>query len=162
MKLELSERDKKKYHKLYVSAADISYARRCASHLKKKNFFRPPWSRGTLYFQQSAFVTSLIVSYARPFTNGRSGENFPSKLISYDLIQMKLHDELLKRRHKVYAHSDPDAWRVQPWRSGDFETTIVEQPWLIVSEDEIELFLSMTLDLLRNIGKAQTEILANY
>jgi hypothetical protein len=115
-----------------------------------------------VYFQQSAFVTALIVSYARPFVIGRAKHHFPKRLIPYDADQFRLHNDFLDRRNKVYAHSDSDNWYIQPWRSGDFETTIVSQPWLIVSEAEIDQFLSMTEALLKSIGARQSEILSGY
>jgi hypothetical protein len=121
MELQLSAYDKKLYTKLYASMSDISFAHQCASHIRKKGWYRGPWSRGTIYFQQSAYLTAMIVSYARPFSPGRSGYVFPERLIPYGPEDMALHDDLLDRRNKVHAHSDLDKWDVRPWRSGDFE-----------------------------------------
>lgn len=162
MLLELSDRDRILFHKLHVSSFDISYARQCAVHVKKKDWFREPWSRGTLYFQQTAFVTALVVSYARPFAVGRAGLNFPNKLIPYDDVQMKFHLDLLSRRNRVYAHSDPETWSVRPWKSGDFETTIEGRPWLIVRRDEIDRFIPMTDALIASIADRMAEIRARY
>lgn len=162
MELKLSDRHRAEYSKLYASSSDVGFARQCASHIRKKGWFRSPWSRGTIYFQQSAYVTALIVSYARPFSIGRSGLHFPKRLIPYNEGQMELHRNFLDRRNKVYAHSDSDKWDIRPWRSADFETTIVGQPWLIVGKEEIDLFLEMTTGLLAAIANREKQILSAY
>lgn len=162
MELPLNEHDRRDHAKLYVSSHDISFARGCALHIQKKDWFRQPWSRGTLYFQQSVYVTSMIVSYARPFTPGRGGLHFPKRLIPYDSEQMKLHRDLLDRRNKIHAHSDLDKWSIRPWRMGDIETAIVSQPWLIVQKTEVAMFLTMTDALLAKISGREEEILAKY
>lgn len=162
MELPLSERDKRLYTKLYASARDIGFARACAEHIRKKAWYGRPWSRGTIYFQQSAYVTSLVVSYARPFATGRNGYAFPARLIPYTPDEMALHTDLLDRRNKVHVHSDLDKWNVRPWRSEDFETVIIGEPWLIIGQPQIELFLTMTERLQTAISRRMTEIIAAY
>lgn len=158
MELTLSDRDRRLHTKLYASASDIAFARACAEHLQKKAWFRRPWARGKVYFHQSAYVTSLIVSYARPFSTGRGGMTFPQRLIPYTADEFALHAELLDRRNKVHAHSDLDQWNVRPWRSGDFATTIVSQPWMIIEAPQVETFLAMTARLQASITRRLVEI----
>lgn len=158
MDIELSPRDRTLYAKLYASFSDVALARRCAEHIKAKGWYRRPWSRGSIYFQQSAFVTSLVVSYSRPFSPGRGGLAFPKRLIPYNPNQWALHDQLIGQRNEVYAHSDLERWTVRPWRSADFETTIVGQPILVLEPPQIEAFLEMTEPLMNAIRSRMDEI----
>ena len=162
MELSLMDRDKRLYMKLYTSRSDIDFARDCAKHILKKGWFREPWSRGTIYFQQSVYVTSLAVSYSRPFAIGRNGHAFPNRLIPYTSEEGAFHNHLLDLRNKVHAHSDLDRWEVRPWQSGSFETEMVGQPWLIIKQPKIELFLGMTDRLQTSISQRMKEIIEGY
>jgi hypothetical protein len=88
------------YKRLYISRSDLSYARRFADFLLKKGWHFNPWEkRGTLYIQQAAFTSALIVFYCRSFTRSKELPSFPSRLILYDANDMKLHNEVLELRH---------------------------------------------------------------
>src|SRR5438445_12970197 len=97
------------YARLYFSAQDFWYAKSYALHLIKKGWHSAPYERrGTIYMQQSAFTTSLIVSYARPFTRSNGWPKFPERFVQYDAQETLLHQRLLDLRHQVYAHSDSE------------------------------------------------------
>jgi hypothetical protein len=162
MELQLSDADQRLYTKIYASMSDLAFARNCAAHLLKEVSNKRPWGRGNVYFRQAVFVTSMIVSYARPFTPGRGGPAFPKKLINYNADEWALHDNLIERRHKVHAHSDPDLWRITPWRTGDVHIDLVGEPWLGIEPEELERLLGMTEKLGTAIQQRQKEILAKY
>lgn len=162
MELPLTQRDSSLYAKLYASVSDIAFARLCAEHIQRKGWNKRPWSRGSGYFQQSAFVTSLVVSYGRPFASARKEPKFPERLLTYDAHQRTLHNHLIQQRNQVYAHSDLAHWTIRPWRSGDFETAIIGQPILVLEPDQIDEFLSMTEHLVQAIGDRMRTILASY
>ena len=158
MELNLDARDAVLYAKLYASLSDIAFARQCAEHIRQKGWNRRPWSRGSGYFQQSAFVTSLVVSYGRPFASSRGQPNFPQRLLPYDAFQRALHDLLMQQRNQIYAHSDLEHWTVRPWRSEDIETTIVGQPILALEPDQITGFLTMTESLIDRIRERMSAL----
>ena len=162
MELPLSDADRRQYTKLYASMSDIAFARRCAAHLLKKGWNKRPWHRGSIYFQQSAFVTSMIVSYARPFAPSRGKPVFPRKLIGYDTDEWTLHADLMERRNKVHAHSDLDQWNVTPWRTPQVHLDLVGEPWLIIEPEQLVRFLGMTDKITASILQRQKEILARY
>ena len=121
-----------------------------------------PWSRGKIYFHQSAYVTTLVVSYGRVFEVGKRGYNFPRKLLKYEAAEKALHAKLLTLRNKVHAHSDLDQWSVRPWHADGFNTEIVGQPFHVIEEADIQLFLAMTSKLLTRINARREEIVAPY
>lgn len=162
MELPLSDPDRKLYTKLYASMSDIAFARSCAVHLLKMGSNKRPWDGGDAYFRQSVFVTSMIVSYARPFTPGRGGPAFPKKLIEFDAIDWVLHADLIDRRNKVHAHSDLELWRVTPWRRPNVQIDLVGEPWLIIEPEELERLVGMIEKLATSIQQRQKEILARY
>ncbi|WEQ54782.1 hypothetical protein LV564_11460 [Komagataeibacter nataicola] len=155
--------DRQTVTKLVASASDIGFARDAAEHLLKKKWYnRMPWSRGKVYFHQSAYVTTLVVSYGRVFEVGKRGYNFPNKLLRYEADEKVLHTKLLSLRNKVHAHSDLDRWSVRPWHADGFSTEIVGQPFHVIEEADIRLFLAMTSKLLTRISVRHEEIVAPY
>lgn len=162
MQLELSDKDRRTFTKLYASADDIAVARRWAEHIQKKRWFRQPWSGGKIYLHQSAYVTALVVAYGRVFAVGRGGFDFPKRLIPYDAAERDLHERLIELRNKVHAHSDLDKWNVRPWHAAGFSTAIVGQPKHMIEEADIALFLVMTEKLLEKIASRKEEILQAY
>lgn len=163
MLLEMSSHDRQTVTKLVASATDIGFARDAAEHLFKKKWYdRMPWSRGKIYFHQSAYVTTLVVSYGRVFEVGKRGYNFPKKLLQYEATEKALHVKLLTLRNKVHAHSDLDQWSVRPWHADGFSTEIVGQPLHVIEEADIQLFLAMTSKLLTRINAKREEIIAPY
>lgn len=133
------------YERLYVSSLDLSMARQYAGHLLKKGWHSAPYERrGSIYMQQSAFTTSLVVSYARPFTRGDGWPPFPREFRQYGSAESTLHEHLMTLRHKVYAHSDSSSYTVTPWRiDAELLTDIQGTPFLRLSKAECELVVSM-------------------
>lgn len=59
------EKKQRVYERLLVAAENFGFARQYAQHLLKKRWHSARWEhRGSIYMQQSAFVTALVVSYA--------------------------------------------------------------------------------------------------
>ncbi|RYF39646.1 MAG: hypothetical protein EOO38_22990 [Cytophagaceae bacterium] len=162
MELALSEHDARLYKKLWASSRDITLAQQYAEHINKKGWYRQPWSKGAIYFQQSAYVTSMVVSYGRPFATGRNGVSFPGRLLGYTGADKALHEKMLTLRHEIYAHSDPGHWTTIPWRSEGFETVIFKKPPLLIEQVEVIQFIAMTGPLLTRINARIHEIMARY
>jgi hypothetical protein len=157
----LNKEDHELYSRLYVSRGDIVYARQCADHILKKGWHYNPWDkRGSIYFQQSVYTTTLIVSYARPFTKSIGWPRFPERLLGYSQAERELHKSLLDLRNKVYAHSDGAGYSIRPFRSESFSTEIVGAPILKLSADEANQFLEMTERALSSIGECMQQLLS--
>jgi len=163
MLLQLSERDRKTLTKLYSAAADIGLASQFGKIIiKRKLYDKRPFSRGTVYAQQAAFVTGLVTSYGRAFSSGRGGYQLPKSLVNYDADEAALHARLLDLRNKVYAHSDEEKWSVRPWHGKGFSTIISGQPEYVLPRGDIEMFLRMSAKLLDSIRQREQQLLQPY
>jgi hypothetical protein len=133
------------YERLHVSSLDLGLARQYAAHLLKKGWHSAPYERrGSIYMQQSAFTTSLVVSYARPFKKCRGWPPFPEEFWQYDQGQNELHAHLIGLRDQVYAHSDSSQYTVKPFRIDAARLTDIEGvPFLRISKAECELIMLM-------------------
>lgn len=111
-----SEQKQRLYERLYV-AEDLGLARQYAQLLLKKGGHSAPWERrGSIYMQQSAFVTALVVSYVRAFTKSYGWPRLPEGTLPEGQGATALHKQLMDLRHEVYAHSDSKHHKVLPWR----------------------------------------------
>ncbi len=146
MEVPLSAADRNLYSKLFVSSSDIAFARYCASVILKKGWHGRAWERrGTVYQQQAVFTTALVTAYARPFTQSKGWPELPQDLIAaYSGQEEALHNQLIRLRHTVYAHSDSASYSIRPWRSGDFSTDIVGAPVMRLTLEEATLFQAMS------------------
>lgn len=155
--LVLSARDMAMYAKLHASAGDIGAARECAHYIKKKGWHNYSFmKRGSVRIQQTAFYTTLIFAYSRPFAPGRSGTNLPHKLLQYSKQESALHAELLDLRHKEYAHSDPSRSSVRPLKGAIKDIFSIRD--VRFSTKQIETFLAMTDGLQKRIAQRIEEI----
>ena len=135
-----SEQKQRLYERLYVAAEDLGLARQYAQHLLKKSWHSAPWERrGSIYMQQSAFVTALVVSYARAFTKSYGWPRLPEGTLPEGQGATALHKQLMDLRHEVYAHSDSKHHKVQPWRiDSEALTDVRGAPSLRFTKDECE------------------------
>jgi len=129
MEIRLQDGDAKLYSRLNVSSLDLDFAQYCVGVILKKGWHYQPWEkRGSIYLQQSAFTSALVVAYARPFAESRGWPKFPPELREFDSEENTLHDHMIKLRNMVYAHSDSNNYSVTPWRSEKFSADIVGAP----------------------------------
>jgi hypothetical protein len=113
--------------------------------------------RGSIPIQQVAFTTSMIVSYARPFSSGRGGAlTFPRRLLKYDAKEMNFHVRLLKLRNEQYAHTDPSTVSVRPLKG--MITSIQSIRDLRFSKAELLMFVEMTGGLVGRISERLEQI----
>ena len=136
-----TEEKQRLYERLYVAAEDLGLARQYTQHLLKKGWHSAPWERrGSIYMQQSAFVTALVVSYARAFTKSYGWPSLSESFLPEDQGATALHKRLMGLRHEVYAHSDSKHHKVQPWRINSRSLTDLRNaPFLRFTKDECEL-----------------------
>ena len=93
--------------------------------------------------QQMAYTSSLVTSYARPFTKSKGWPNLPIHLVAYNTSEWEFHEHLMNYRHQVFAHSDSSRHSVRPFRVGDLESDIVGSPFFRLSKEEVEMTISM-------------------
>ena len=154
MEVQLSEENAKLYGKLFVSGRDIAFAKYCAGVLRKKGWHVQPWERReTIYLQQAAFMSALIIAYGRPFTRSKGWPEFPADLIVYSDREAALHERLMTLRHTVHAHSDSANYSIRPWRSGMFSTDLEGVPALRITLQEATIFQAMTSRLQTSIAR---------
>jgi hypothetical protein len=144
MEIRLQGGDAKLYSKLQVSILDLDAAQYYLGVILKKKWHYQPWEkRGTIYLQQSAFMSALVIAYARPFTKSRDWPKFPPKLKEFDSEENALHDHMIGLRNTVYAHSDSNNYSVTPWRSARFSANVVGAPPFRISAEEADLLRQM-------------------
>jgi len=98
-----------RYALLFVAQQDLLQARSFAAHLIEHGWHYEPWEKhSSIYVQQAAFATALVLAYCRPFTVARGWPKFPTGLLAHTLDEKALHERLDALRNAVYAHSDVD------------------------------------------------------
>lgn len=143
------------YKKLHVSLIDLDFVHHHAKHLLTHELFRGH-EKGNedLYNQQTAFVSALIVAYGRVFTRSKGMPKFPMALVQYTDEEQKLHDEWMKQRHKLFAHSDSESHRLFKSR-----TAIIKMiPMYHLKKDEVELIVVMATKLRNAVVRRINEI----
>lgn len=91
---------KKELYKLLIARSDIGASLNAVKLLRKK-----VTSMGDdLYYPLFA---SIVICYARPFTNNKPYGCLPNRYQKYDdVIHQEAHKKLLAARHELIAHSD--------------------------------------------------------
>jgi hypothetical protein len=140
----MTEGEKNLYKRLYISLEDFRHAFECANFILKKGWHFLPWEkRGSIYLQQSAFTSWLIVSYSRPFTCSKGLPNFPKRLLAYDEAENKMHEKILDFRHQVYAHSDGARYQIDPIRIAGQASAVIGVPFFKLTAEEIKRLQKM-------------------
>ncbi len=152
--------------RLMMSALDFRQALSAATFLLEE----VDWSRS--YRTEDirrfkCYETTMVVAYARPFTQARGGAaSFSWKLIkpAFDLedAEAAIHARLLDYRNKLHAHSDGDATQIRPqiWRTElrdgaqhDF-LAILGGESLVFEESEVAAIHSFLWKLRRHVDDA--------
>lgn len=109
--------------------------------------------------QQSAFTTSLVVSYARPFKQSYGWPDFPNEFKHYDTEQAVLHEQLIALRDQVFAHSDSASYTIRPYRiDSELLTEIEGVPFLRLSKVQCEQVIAMANGIVCRLRPRMTEL----
>lgn len=136
------------YQRLYMAAHDLGHAKEYFKFLIKNEWHHAPYERrGNIYLQQSAFTTSAVISYSRPFTKSYGWPSFPSSLLPYGEKEIGLHQHFLNLRNEVYAHSDSKHNSIRPFITDEFSTDIVGTPFLRLTAEECTLAVHMIISV---------------
>jgi hypothetical protein len=88
--------DKRKLWKMHHAAADFSMVAETCSYILKNDVKADP-----IYY---ALVVGIYTVYGRPFTQSIGAGKLDDSIVPKE--HRALHQQLLKHRHQVYAHSD--------------------------------------------------------
>ncbi|WP_152536171.1 hypothetical protein [Mesorhizobium loti] len=162
IELHFNDADSKLYGKLHAARHDLAAAQSYGLFLLKKRWKAKPWSRGSTYLQQSAFVTAMVTSYGRAFGGSRGWPQFPKELLdAYDTAEGALHRNVIRLRHQGYAHSDSQSYFVRPWRS-DYHTDIEQVPILEFDAASTQTLVTMSQKMMAAVGTAMHRIKDRY
>lgn len=160
--LTFSDEDQKMYGKLDSAIQDLSSAISYGDHILKKGWKAKPWSRGSTYIQQSAFVTAMVTSYGRAFTHSRGWPKLPHDLIEiYSPPEKEMHSYFLKKRNKLYAHSDSDFYGITPWYS-KIHSDIHHHPVFEEKHEDILKLQIMCKNMISEIYRRKKIIKSRY
>jgi hypothetical protein len=160
--LHFDEADKRLYGKMHAAGYDLVSAKSCGLFILKKGWRAKPWSRGSTYLQQSAFVTAVITFYGRAFGQSYGWPKFPETLLAeYTADQLALHKAVLCMRHQVYAHSDSQSYSVRPWRS-DFHSDIEQIPIFEFGPERTQALVDMCTLMMKAVHTMSEGIKSRY
>lgn len=136
---ERTSKERAQYQLLHASEDDLHQASFFAAHLLKKGWHSEEWERrGTTYLQQAAFTTALVVAYARPFTQTKSGVKLPDRIRSgFSADQKALHHRIMQLRNELYAHTDVPKRGIRPLSIDGYPTAIEYRPSMRLSQEDV-------------------------
>jgi hypothetical protein len=160
--LTFSDDDMRLYGRLDIARRDLYEAMAYGAFILKKGWKAKPWSRGSTYLQQSAFVTSMVVAYGRAFTESRGwGYVSATMRAGFDADEAAMHAHIMKERHELYAHSQSSHYPVKPWKS-DYHSDIIQFQVREIAPHEIEMLQVMCRKVAAACDTEQTKIKAKY
>ncbi|MEJ2621750.1 MAG: hypothetical protein P8163_16280 [Candidatus Thiodiazotropha sp.] len=153
-------RDRALFDRLYVAQEDLRQAMSFASMILKKGWHFQPWEkRQTIYIQQSAYTTALVVAYSRPFTESRGWPKLPMRLMKYNEEQKQLHKRVLSLRNEVYAHTDVAKRNLRTFEIDGTPSAIEALPAMRFTREETEMIIAMMHMAYESIGKRLVELM---
>lgn len=160
--LFFSEKDHKMYGKLEAAIQDLESASSYGGFILKKAWKAKPWSRGSTYLQQSAFVTAMVVAYGRAFTRSDGWPSLPKEILDiYEDKEAEVHARTMNLRHKLCAHSDSVNYGIRPWKS-DHHSDIHTHPIFEVDHADIQTLQNMCRKMVSAISDRMSKIKEGY
>lgn len=150
---------KKRHKRLYITLRDLYSAEKFADYILKKGLHHYPWERrGSVNTIQASFTCSLIVTYSRPFTRSRGLPALKPLGNLYNKTEAELHRKVIKLRHKVYAHSDSDSYKVEPFDIGGSIVTLERLPFFRLSKPDVSRLNRMIRKLIKHIKPCEYRV----
>ena len=151
----------KTYALLNVSEEDMRQAAFYARHLLKKGWHSEEWERrGTVYYQQAAFTTALVMAYTRPFTQTRGGSSLNGKTMAgFTEEQKQLHKRMKLLRINIFAHTDISTRRVRPMSLEGYPTAIEAVPPMRLLQWEVQHLQTMIALVQRAVAEQKRKLL---
>lgn len=156
--IDMAPDDLNEYRKLDAACTNLQMVRDYGKVLLKRGTDKQPWSRGSVYVYQSAFVTAMLVTYGRVFT----GEQTMMKFISiYGEQERAQHKRFMELRHEVYAHTDKKSHQVRPLH-GDHISDMKAFVWHNLPADRVTKLMEMCSKMIAAFQEKQFEIKRRY
>lgn len=150
--------------RLNIFLFDFTHARRFASHILRMKLHEVKNPQAVAKLVHSAFNTSLIVSYARPFHKSNDSAGLRVSLweavqtvLSHD-DEIELHRRVIDKRDRVFAHSDATAHEVEGFNYDGATVhfyTLADEP---LTRDEMRLLGTMIGKWIKYVEQLRSEL----
>ncbi len=149
MSNEIYKNNQQTYELLHIANQDLGNASFYADYLLERKWFYEPWDvESNIYLHQSAYVTSMVVAYSRPFIKTRGWPNFPTRILkALNKQQKELHDRILDQRTLIYAHSDIGSRNIRPLLYDGEPNATESCISMRFDEDDLILFRTLTTEI---------------
>lgn len=165
-KLYMNKEDARVYGKLSAAEYDLSQASRYGRFILAKGWNVMPWSvdeMGETYLQQVAFITAMMISYGRAFTNSDGYGRFPIDILNvFDADERAQHEVFITLRNEVYAHTDSATYQVVPITNEGGVSDIMRVKHQHVDHDSIRMLIDMCKNMNETLAKKRKEIRSRY
>ncbi len=151
--------DHQTYQLLYVAHLDLRQAAFFADHIASKKMHMEPWEGSwKTYLHQCAYMTAMVIAYARPFTESRGWPKFPQRLLRLSPEQKALHNRVLNLRNEVYAHPNVEAKHVQPIIFEGRPTAVLSLPPMRLPAQDVEMLREIIRTVCADIQRRLEEL----
>lgn len=106
------------YRRVLISYIDIQQARAISSYILKEDLHANFPQKNRILLK--ALNCAMVISYARPFSGNDQGTDpkipdLPGRFIRiFSQEEKEVHEIVLRDRNTVLAHSDSQAWEMEP------------------------------------------------
>lgn len=150
--------------RLNIFLFDFIHARRFASYILRRKLHGVKNPHATAKLVHSAFNTSLIVSYARPFHNSNDPAGLRVSLreavqtvLSHD-DEIALHCRVIDKRDRVFAHSDATAHEVEGFNYDGATVHFYKLADEPLTRDEMRLLSTMIGKWIKYVEQLRSEL----
>lgn len=139
--------DEFRLSRLNIFLFDFNQARRFSGYILRRNLHAVKNPHAKAKLVHSAFNTSLIVSYSRPFhkSNDTAGQRVSLRVVQTVLSddEIALHRRIVEKRDRVFAHSDAAAHEIDGFNYDGSTVQIYKYAFEPLTRDETRLLSTM-------------------
>jgi len=155
--------DQFRLSRLNIFLFSFNQARRFSGYIlrRKLHSIKNPHAKAKLV--HSAFNTSLIVSYSRPFRKSNEPAGLRVSLreavqaVLSDADEIALHHKVIDKRDRVLAHSDSSAHEIEGWNYDGPTVQIYKAAFEPLTSDETRLLSTMIKKWIEYVEKLRSE-----
>jgi len=103
----------RQFNRVLMSYVDFQQAHSIASIILDENLHENYPRKNRILLEALNFA--MVVAYCRPFSGNKGVPDLPKRFVrNLSKNEKEIHDALIEDRNKVIAHSDSEAWDLQP------------------------------------------------